>query len=167
MDEKLKTYYSLIDAYSIDKKDHEYSYSQDSIEVEFLKEFKPINISILMIYVTNIINKMCKEFIYKEKVQKEIIELKNKIKNLKINIQKEYIWKDVSLNELIKGDYDYLKKKFIFRVDYVPDNNTFINKFTYPATTLSYDFSIRELYNALLDRGINIAIKNYYIKNKQ
>ena len=75
---------------------------------------------------------MCKKLIKKNNVINEIDNLKNSANSASC----EYNWKDVSLSELLKGDYNYLIEKFILRKDLVPDINYFINNYKYPLDPL-------------------------------
>ena len=171
MNEKLKTYYSMVDMYDINKMNKvEYlPYNEsDTEEEEFFKDFFPINLDLLIRYLEHTIYDICKKFLDKEKVLNEIEKLKKEITNdLEINDTSDYTWNDVSLKELLKGDYNYLKAKFLFKFKAVPDYNSFINYFCYPETELVYQFSIKELYSMVIERAINVVVNNYYSEKKK
>ena len=163
MNDKLKTYYCCVDIYNINKKNLILYDESDSDEIQLFKHFFPINMSMLMRYLENIIYEICKKFVHKESVEKEINDLRN---DSKVNNFKDYKWKNVSLRQLFKGDFNYLTEKFILNNQDVPDYNSFVNQYCFPKTDYIYNFSIKELYNMLLERGINVTINNYYIQNK-
>ena len=137
----------------------------EPIEIQFFKEycFCPISTSILMKYVEFIINNMCEKLNEKENVLKEIENLKN---NHEL-ISSEYKWKDIDIFDLIKGDYQYLIDKFIIKIDLVPNVESFVNNYSFPYETYVYPFSLKELYDKLLNRSINITVNNYFLRLKQ
>ena len=108
------------------------------------------------------------KIIDKDKVLNEIEKLKKTISiDSKINDTIDYTWNDVSLKELLKGDYNYLREKYVLKFKDVPDYNSFINNFCYPTAELVYPFSIKELYRMVIERAINVAVNNYYYKKKK
>ena len=70
---------------------------------------------------------------------------------------------NINLIELIKGDYFYLKENFIINTEFVLGNESYINNFSYPGTFDKYPFTLKELYKALVERGIYIIIDNYFL----
>ena len=171
MNEKLKVYYSMVDMYDVNNMNN-IKYlpfnESDTEEEDFFKHFFPISLDILMRYLKYIIYDICKKYIDKDKVLKEIEKLKKTISiDSKINDTLDYTWNDVSLKELLKGDYNYLKAKFVLKFKDVPDYNSFINNFCYPMTELVYPFSIKELYRMVIERAINVAVNNYYYEKKK
>ena len=165
MEDKFKTYYSLIDCYNKDISNYSYYEDSEPFEEILFKEFPPINTSIIMRYVTYIVNDICKELNSKEEAIKEIENLKKSINrgNDIKNFQK-YQWKNTTLIDLLIGDYNLLKNIFVIEDKYVPDINYFINNYKYPDDDISYNFSLKELCYKLIERGIIIAINNYYYK---
>lgn len=166
MNENLKAYYSMVDMYDIKKMNRiEYlPYNKsDTEEEDFFKHFFPISLEILFRYLENIIYDICKKYIDKEKVLNEI----KKLNDSKINDALDYTWRDVSLKELLKGDYNYLITKFVLKFKDVPNYNSFINNFCYPETELIYPFSIKELYSMVIERAINVVVNNYYYEKKK
>ena len=168
MEDKLKNYYSLIDLYRIDNDDIIYYNDNDPDEEIFFKNMLPINICMIVIYLKPIINSICQKFNSEEKALKDTDDI---IKTIKSNsdekiLNNNYKIGDISLIELLKGDYNFLKKYFIIEDRYVPDINNYVNNFTYPDTTITYPFSLKELYNMLIERGIKVFIHNYFLTNK-
>ena len=102
---------------------------------------------------------MCENFSEKEKVKEQIKVLYNEK-----NCSKDFTWKNLILKEMINGNYTYLKEKFIIKHLKVPDNNHFINNYSFPEDNFIYPFSLKELYTKLLERGINVTISNYYLE---
>ena len=160
MEDKLKTYFSLVDGYSLDKpKNFSYIDESEPEEISLFKQFCPIKIAVLMRDIKYIIEEMCKKFQVKEKVLEEIKNLKNNIDNTNLS---SYKWRDIDIKDLLKGDYKYLVDKVILDDDLVPDVNCYINKYDYLFETYIFPFSLKELYFLLLERGINIIINNYF-----
>ena len=167
MNDKLKNYYSLIDVYEIDNKDAIFFDDDDPIEEIFFKQMLPINTCLIVRYLEPIINDICKRVGSEEKAKKEINNLINLFKaNSDEKSLKEYKNEDITLLDCLKGDYNFLKKKFIIEDRYVPDINYFLNNYTYPETTLTYPFSIKELYNMIVERGLKILVHNFFVSNK-
>ena len=166
MTEKFENYYQLVDVFNNDMSKFKcFDESSPGEEILF-KSLTPIAIEILMRYLKPIINDICTELGSKEKVQKEIEEIKHLISNKSDNKIKEYKWKGVTIIDLLKGDYSFLKKKFILEHELVPSIDYYINDYKYPSIECSYPFSLKELYKVLIERGINILIDNYYSDNK-
>ena len=159
MNDKLSTYYSLVNGFALDKpKDFCYIDESEKEEINIFKEFCPISISILMRDIKYIVNDMCEKLISKEEVIKTIDNIKKSKE-----ATSAYKWKDVDLKELLNGDYQYLIDKFIFKIALIPNINFFVNNYKYPLDPVFYDFSLKELYHKLLDRGIQITINNYFL----
>ena len=96
----------------------------------------------------------------RENVEKAVEE----IKKGKIKDEKKYKWKDIYLEDLFDADFNYLKKIFILkndRNDLIPDENSFINKFSIPDYDFTWPFSLKELYYYFLTKGIEIFINNF------
>ena len=163
MDDKFKEYYEMIDIYDIEKKGM-IKFDESFSDASFFKDFSPFNLSGLMYYLKKIIYTICDKLIHKDKVQKEIQNLKNALKEHKQDDSIDYKWKNISLILLLKGDYIYLKDNFIIRSNYVPDNISFMKNFSYPNTSVVFPFSIKEIYDQFLERGISITINNYYLE---
>ena len=165
MEDKFKPYYILVD-HILDKNIKKiYREESDPLEVSFFMDFKPFNMAIIMRYISNIINDMCKKLISKDKVEKEIENLKNNLNNNNTN-NNIWKWKNITLVDLIKGELDYIKENFILEDEMAHDENAFVNNFQHPGYIDTYPFSLKELYHILLNRGISVAINNYYyLKN--
>ena len=160
MEDKFSKYYYQVDVFDITKRNNiSFDEDSDSEEESFFKLFFPFNMAVLMNHLESIIYKMCDNFSEKEKVEEQIKVLYNEI-----NCSKDFTWKDLSLKELIKGNYTYLKEKFILKHIEVPDNSHFVNNYTFPEDEFIYPFSLKELYAKLLERGINVTINNYYLE---
>lgn len=166
MEEKFKNYFPLIDYYNFEQKIEIYSES-DTEEEEIFKYYFPMNIIILMRYLQNIIDIICEKLIEKEKVQQEIEKLKTMAKLSDGNKISSYKWKDIDLFDLLKGDFYYLKEKFILKKDDVPDYKAYINNFSFPNSDYVFPFSLKEIYHALLERAIDVTISNHYSKFKK
>ena len=161
MKDKFKNYFPLIDYFNFEQKADVFS-ENDTEEEEIFKYFFPMNITLLMRYLQNTIDIICEKFVEKEKISQEIEKLKTIAKSSEENKMSEYKWKDIDLVELLKGDYNYLKEKFVLKVDYIPDNKSYINNFSFPISEHVFPFSIKEIYHALLERAIDVTISNYY-----
>ena len=164
MVDKFEMYYCIIDTYDLSKKDDINLDFPDYSDVDLFFSFCPFNMTVLMRYLENTINKMCDELVIKEKVEKEIENFKKYKNDSSIKILKDYNWKNISLLELLKGNFSYLYEKFVVKHYEVPDNNSFIKNYCYPGSTMVYPFSLKELYDKLILRGITITINNYYFK---
>ena len=164
MDDKLKIYFPLVDIYKMNTNSFSYVDESDPVEVKFFKEFTPFFMDMLMKYLENIIYLICKNLKEKQKVIKEIEYIKTLVNTSQSNTFNftKYMWKNINLIELIKGDYFYLKKNFIINTEFVPDNESYINDFSYPGTIDKYPFTLKDLYRALVERGIYVTIDNYY-----
>ena len=162
MENKFTKYYPKIDVFDITKTNNiTYDTDSETEDESFFNAFFPFNTAILMNYLKFIIYEMCDNFVQKGKVLEQIKLLYNEEKN-----QKDFKWKDISLKELIKGNYTYLKQTFIIKHDIVPNNNFFINNYSFPEDNVIYPFSLKELYTIFLERGINITINNYYLEKE-
>jgi hypothetical protein len=128
----------------------------------------PINICLLLRCLEPIINVICIKFGSEKEALKEVNDI---IKIFRANPEDEYIkdykYEDVSLIDCLKGDYNFLKKKFVIENRFVPDINHYINNYIFPKTTLQYPFSIKDLYDILVERGIYILIHNYFESNNK
>ena len=82
-------------------------------------------------------------------------------------ILNNYVWKNISLVELLRGDYNYLIEKFILNPKLVPNNESYINNYEFHELSIKYPFSLKELYKIFVDRGIDITIDNYYYFENQ
>jgi hypothetical protein len=166
MVDKFKPYYIFVDHYILDKNITKiYEEESEPLKVSFFKDFNPFNMAILMRYIKNIVNNMCKNLILKNKVEEEIEKVKYNINN-NINSCTIWKWKDITLVDLIKGELDFLKKNFIITNEMPIDKNSFINNnFIHPLNCEAYPFSLKELYYMLLYRGIFVSINNYYYLN--
>ena len=159
MEDRLKTYYSLVDGYSLNKPENfDYIDESEPEEINLFKHFCPIKISVLMRDIEFVIEEMCKKLKIKEKVLEEIKNLKNDVDN---NLS-TYKWRDIDIKDLLKGDYKYLVDKVILKYDLVPNVNCYINKYDNLIKGYTYPFSLKELYFLLLERGINIMVNNYF-----
>ena len=160
MEDKFSNYYILIDIYD-ETKEHDIPMNSEPhlSDENFFKWYSPFNMSIFFNYLRTIIFDMCDKFKSKEKVREEIKSLYNEKNN-----SEDYKWKNISLKEMIKGEYSYLREIFILKEFKVPDNDHFINNYCYPMSDAAFPFSLKELYTKFLERGINIAINNYYCK---
>ena len=168
MDIKLKNYYSLIDLYKTDNDDIEYYNDNDPDEEIFFKNMLPINICMIERYLEPIINYICKKFGSEEKALKETDDIIKRFKSNSGDINlNEYKIGDISLIDFLRGDYNFLKKYFIIEDRYVPNINNYINNFTYPETDLTYPFSLKELFNMLVERGIKVFIHNYFLPDEE
>ena len=171
-DKKFERYNFLINCYSdeIINKINDLSnekdknvYDDDEIEsgdIAFFRYDSPIDIRILMKYLRFIIKQMYLDLGSRENVEKAVEE----IKNGKIKDGKKYKWKDIYLEDLFHSDFYYLKKVFILkndRNDLIPDENSFINKYSRPDYNYTWPFSLKELYYFFLIKGIDIFINNF------
>lgn len=171
-DKKFERYYFLINCYSdeIISKINDLSdgkgkdvYDDDEIEsgdIAFFRYDSPIDIRILMKYLRFIIMQMYLDLGSRENVEKAVEE----IKNGKINNEKKYKWKDIYLEDLFNADFYYLKKIFILkndRNDLIPDENSFLIKYSRPDYDYTWPFSLKELYYYFLTKGIEIFINNF------
>lgn len=96
----------------------------------------------------------------RETSERIIEELKNKSDE---NSNK-YHYKDITIGRLFNADYEFLKKHFIIKSDLIKNENDFNNILHFDdEPDIIYPFSLRELYNVLLPRAINIILDNYYI----
>ena len=162
MNDKFKDYYSIIDVFDLSKRDNISFHDVDELdESDFFLFYSPFNMEIFMRYLQYIIYDMCDNMPSKENVQNELESLLDGK-----NTGKDYKWKDISLLELIKGNYNYLIEKFVLKDYYVPDRSYFINNFCYPDMETVYPFSLKEFYFKLLERGIDITINNYFFEKR-
>ena len=162
MNDKFKDYYSIIDVFDLSKRDNISFHDVDELdESDFFLFYSPFNMEIFMRYLQYIIYDMCDNMSSKENVQNELESLLDGK-----NTGKDYKWKDISLLELIKGNYNYLIEKFVLKDYYVPDRSYFINNFCYPDMETVYPFSLKEFYFKLLKRGIDITINNYFFEKR-
>ena len=162
MNDKFKDYYSIIDVFDLSKRDNISFHDVDELdESDFFLFYSPFNMAVFMRYLQYIIYNICDTMSTKENVQNELGSLLDGK-----NTGKDYKWKDISLLELIKGNYNYLIEKFVLKDYYVPDRSYFINNFCYPDMETVYPFSLKEFYFKLLERGIDITINNYYFEKK-
>ena len=162
MHDKFKDYYSIIDVFDLSKRDDIHFHDDDELdESDFFLFYSPFNMAVFMRYLQYIIYDMCDNMSSKENVQNELGSLYEGK-----NTGKDYKWKDISLLELMKGNYNYLKEKFVIKDYYVPDRSYFINNFCYPDMETVYPFSLKEFYFKLLKRGIDITINNYFFEKR-
>ena len=162
MNDKFKDYYSIIDVFDLSKRDNISYHDDDELDdSDFFLFYSPFNMAVFMRYLQYIIYDMCDNMPSKENVQNELGSLLDGK-----NTGKDYKWKDISLLELIKGNYNYLIEKFVLKDYYVPNKDYFMNKFCYPDMETVYPFSLREFYFTLLERGISITINNYYFEKR-
>ena len=162
MNDKFKDYYSIIDVFDLSKRDNISFHDVDELdESDFFLFYSPFNTAVFVRYLQYIIYNICDTMSTKENIQKEIKSLYEGK-----NTGKDYKWKDISLLELIKGNYNYLIEKFVIRDDYVPDRSYFINNYCYPDMETVYPFSLKEFYFKLLERGIDITINNYFFEKR-
>lgn len=162
MNDKFKDYYSIIDVFDLSKRDNISFHDVDELdESDFFLFYSPFNMAVFMRYLQYIIYNICDTMSTKENIEKEIESLLDGK-----NSNKDYKWKDISLLELIKGNYNYLIEKFVIRDDYVPDRSYFINNYCYPDMETVYPFSLKEFYFKLLERGIDITINNYFFEKR-
>ena len=160
MNDKFKDYYSIIDVFDLSKRDDIHFHGENELDdSDFFLFYSPFNMEVFMRYLQYIIYDMCDNMSSKENVQNELGSLLDGK-----NTGKDYKWKDISLLELIKGNYNYLIEKFVLKDYYVPNKDYFMNKFCYPDMETVYPFSLREFYFILLERGIDITINNYFLK---
>ena len=153
--------------YKIDRQNVIYYNDNDPIEEIFLKIKLPINTSLIVRYLEPIVEHICKKFGSEERAQEEAKCFENMFKsNPDGKTLPDYKIGDNSFLECLKGDYNFLKQKFIIEDRYVPDINNFVNNFTYPQTTLTYPFSLKELYDMIVEKGIKVLIHNYFISDK-
>ena len=167
MEDKYEKYYGLVDIYN---PFYEMPNSDEdtSDKDEVLREFFPISFGLVNHDVEPIINEICKKFQSKEKVEKEIENLRNTPENSIINNMKKCGCRNISLIDLLNADYNYLKNNFYIRhIEFVPNENYFINNYSFPMDPdFKYDFSLKELFDILLMRLIHILINNYFNKIK-
>ena len=161
MEDILKHYYTMIDIYNKNFRDN-LNYDDDSEDEKFFKLFNPICCCILMRYLEPIIKDICIRFETKEKAEKEIEKIKNLVESKGDNLSTDYKYKDITLIDLLKGEYNFLKNKFILKYQTVPDVNYYINNYTYPDAPITYPFSLKYMYHKILLRAINHIIDNYY-----
>ena len=94
----------------------------------------------------------------KKLVEEEIENIKSGKKN------NNYQYKNFNLSDLFIGDYYYLRDNFLLNEKLVPIKKYYIDNYAYPFDNdIKYSFSLKELFNVLLLRLINILIKNYFI----
>ena len=167
MSDKLNIYFPIIDAYRMSNDFSDNVYESD--EVELLSLFCPFYLSMLMKYLDNIIEPIWKNSSSKEKVNEKIEYLKSLLDSKEINpeILNNYMWKNISLVELLRGDYNFLIEKFILNPELVPNNESYINNYEFHELSIKYPFSLKELYKIFVDRGIDITIDNYYYFENQ
>ena len=168
MEDSLKNYYTIIDIYKKNYNDLNYDDDDENIDVDetFFKELNPICCPILMRYLEPIIKNICIQFDSKEKVVKEIEKIKNLAESKEGGISTDNKSKDITLIDLLKGDYNFLKNKFILEYVRVPNINYYVNNYTYPDAPITYPFSLKALYHAIVQRAINNIIDDYYMDNK-
>lgn len=160
--------YSLIDIYLIDFKKICYFDENDPIEEIYFKMNLPINTCLIVRYLEPIIDDICKQFGSEEKSKKEVSDIINSFKeNSYDKSLKDYKEGDISLLDCLRGDYNFLKKKFIIEDRYVPDISYFVNNYTYPDIKLEYPFSLKEIYDMIVQRGVKVLIHNYFVSNKK
>ena len=93
----------------------------------------------------------------REKVEEAI----ERIKSEKTSKEKKFKWKDIYLEDLMNADFNYLKEKHLLKNDLVPDENTFLNKYSIPEFNFVCPFTFKEIYFYFLQKGIEIWIDNY------
>lgn len=152
-----ENYYCLVDCYA--KGAIPSDMNKDSDEVFIFKLNCPIDIPLLMNYLGLIIGNMYKKLETKEKVMEEIEKIKKSLTN------NDYKWNKFSLKNMFENDYNYLISTDLLKPDLVPNITYFIEKYSHPEIKdLLYPFTIKQLFNILLNRAINICINNYYLK---
>ena len=157
--DKFKNYYYLIDVFNYDN-----NYSEPSKEIiesdlfVYFETVNPLYLDVLMSYLHMIIKKICAE-----NKREEIKTLVEEIKNFPEKFNGKYDYKDISLSKLFKGDYQFLKNIFVINWNIILNEKSFLEKFICDEDpNLSYSFSIKEFYDAILPRAIDITINNYY-----
>lgn len=157
--DKFKNYYYLIDVFNYDN-----NYSEPSKEIiesdlfVYFETVNPLYLDVLMNYLHMIIKKICAE-----NKREEIKTLVEEIKNFPEKFNGKYDYKDISLSKLFKGDYQFLKNIFVINWNIILNEKSFLEKFICDEDpNLSYSFSIKEFYDAILPRAIDITINNYY-----
>ena len=157
---KFQKFFCFVDFYSIDQKDvvELTEEEMDSSLIFYFIHRKPLYIGVLMNYLKMIIEKICAE-----NKKDDIIPLIEEIKNNPDNFIGKYDYRDITLNKLFKGDYEFLKSHAIINAEVIVNEESFLKNF-YVAEdpTIVYPFSIKEYYTEVLKRAINITIKNYY-----
>ena len=160
MEDIYETYYWIIDCYA--KGAIPYDIEKESDESKIFKISCPIDAPLLMNYLRIIIGDICKKFGTKERVMEEIKNIKTS------NTNKDYKWHEISLKNIMQGDYNYLISTYLLKSKLVPNITYYIEKYSHPFIKgLIYPFTIKQLFSILLDRGINICIHNYYLKNNK
>lgn len=161
-EDKFKKYYRFIDIYAdlnMSSKDYE-DEDEDDICYQCFEVMCPIYFGVLMNYLGFIIKKICSE--NSREVSEKIIQ---ELKNSSDENNDKYCYKDITIGKLFKGDYEFLKKHFIINPDYIKNENDFIYNLTIKdEPSITYPFSLRELYNVLLPRAIKIRLDDYYIR---
>ena len=159
-DNKFKKFFYFVDIFSEDQSNINYltDEERDSDLYLYFRPTNPLYIGVLMNYLSMIINKICSE-----NKKEDIFQLVEDIKNNPSKYKGKYDYKDITLNKLFKGDYEFLKSHCIINSNVILNEESYIKKFgVEEEPKLLYPFSIQEYYSNILTRAINITIKNYF-----
>ena len=163
-DDKYKKFFYFVDIFSYDDNDINYltDEERDSDLYLYFRLTEPLYIDVLMNYLEMIIGKICKE-----NKKEDIFKLIEDIKNNPSKYKGKYDYKDITLNKLFKGDYEFLKSHCIINSNTILNEESFVKKFgVEEEPKLLNTFSIQEYYKEILQRAINIIIKNYFYNKK-
>ena len=156
---KFKMYYQFVDVY---KKDYVSSDEYDDNEnVQIYQIFDPIEFGLLIKYIDLIINKIY--FQNSKENAKKIIET---IKKSPYKYKDKYHYKEINLGSLINADYNFLKNNHLIKANIIKNENDFLQNLKFQKVeNIRYPFSLKELYDVLLIRAIDIIFNNYYKYN--
>ena len=161
--DKFAKYYPLIDCHKIKYNIPDDS-ENDTDDVILFKLDCPLVIDGLVKYLYLIINDMCKKLQSRVNVEREIQKIKYYPNDPSV---RRYKYNDNYLVDFYHADYNYLKKKYIIKSTLVPDEKTFNDIFVHKyVPDVTYSFSLKEFYNAIIPRIINIIIDNYFYLNQ-
>lgn len=153
---KFKMYYQFVDVYR-----NNYTSSDDFDDDENLQLyeiFDPIEFGLLIKYIDIIINKIYLENSREnaKKIIEEIIKNPDKYKD-------KYNYKEITLGGLLNANYNFLKNNHLIKVNIIKNENNFLQNLVFEKIpSITYPFSLKELYDVLLARAINIVFNNYY-----
>ena len=153
---KFKMYYQFVDVYR-----NNYTSSDDFDDDENLQLyeiFDPIEFGLLIKYIDIIINKIYLENSREnaKKIIEEIIKNPDKYKD-------KYNYKEITLGGLLNANYNFLKNNHLIKVNIIKNENHFLQDLVFEKfPRIRYPFSLKELYDELLARAINIVFNNYY-----
>ena len=159
--DKFAMYYSLVDYL----KGEDYYPKEDEDEKDsddaFIFKLKcPFVIGPLLGCLKPIINNMCMKLKTKSNVEKEIKKIKDSPNSTSFG---KDIYNKVCLVDLINADYTYLKYKFFLKWDLVPNEDFFYKTFSHIyAPEISFSFTLKEFYDMIITRAINILINNFF-----